>query len=62
MLRRTSKVVSLHDGRDADEGVLAELGYDQELKRSWGLIHNFGVSFSIIVTPPGASRVFASLR
>lgn len=54
--------MSLHDGRDADEGVLAELGYDQELKRSWGLIHNFGVSFSIIVTPPGASRVFASLR
>lgn len=31
-----------------DEGTLAELGYKQELRRDWGLLHNFGVSFSII--------------
>lgn len=32
-----------------DEGRLAELGYAQELRREWSLLHNFGVSFSIIV-------------
>lgn len=36
-----------------DEGRLAELGYKQELKREWTLIHNFGVSFSIIVRVHG---------
>jgi hypothetical protein len=41
--RRASKV----DARDED--VLAEFGYKQELKRDWGLMHNFGISFSIIV-------------
>lgn len=35
--------------QSTDEGRLAELGYKQELKRDWGLLHNFGVSFSIIV-------------
>jgi hypothetical protein len=35
----------------ADEGRLAQFGYKQELKRDWGLAHNFGVSFSIIVSP-----------
>lgn len=34
----------------ADEGRLAQFGYKQELKRDWGLAHNFGVSFSIIVS------------
>jgi hypothetical protein len=34
---------------EADEEVLAEFGYKQELKRDWGLMHNFGISFSIIV-------------
>lgn len=34
------------EGRD--EGTLAELGYKQELNRSWSVLHNFGVSFSII--------------
>lgn len=33
-----------------DETLLAELGYKQELKRDWSLLHNFGVSFSIIVS------------
>jgi hypothetical protein len=32
-----------------DESRLAELGYKQELRRDWSLLHNFGVSFSIIV-------------
>ena len=36
-----------------DEGRLAELGYKQELKREWTLLHNFGVSFSIIVRVHG---------
>jgi hypothetical protein len=34
---------------EEDEEVLAEFGYKQELKRDWGLMHNFGISFSIIV-------------
>ena len=25
-----------------DESQLAEMGYKQELRRDWGLIHNFG--------------------
>jgi len=44
----------------ADEGILAEFGYKQELKRDWGLMHNFGISFSIIVRPcdslPGGDK------
>lgn len=35
-----------------DEAVLASLGYKQELRRDWGLAHNFGISFSIIVSIP----------
>ena len=42
--RRTS-----NPGEDKDESRLAQFGYKQELKRDWGLAHNFGVSFSIIV-------------
>jgi hypothetical protein len=38
-----------HDIDVQDENRLAELGYRQELKRDWSLLHNFGVSFSIIV-------------
>jgi hypothetical protein len=34
---------------EQDEQVLAEFGYKQELRRDWGLMHNFGISFSIIV-------------
>jgi hypothetical protein len=33
-----------------DEDELANFGYKQELKRDWGLMHNFGISFSIIVS------------
>jgi hypothetical protein len=40
-------------GVDAhDEEELANFGYKQELKRDWGLMHNFGISFSIIVCSP----------
>lgn len=34
---------------ELDESRLAQFGYKQELNRDWGLAHNFGVSFSIIV-------------
>ena len=34
---------------EQDEEELAEFGYKQELRRDWGLMHNFGISFSIIV-------------
>jgi len=37
---------------EQDAEVLAEFGYKQELRRDWGLMHNFGISFSIIVFLP----------
>jgi len=40
------------DTEEGDEDRLAQFGYKQELKRDWGLAHNFGVSFSIIVSVP----------
>ena len=42
-----------------DEGRLAELGYTQELRREWGLVHNFGASFSIISVATGITTLFA---
>ncbi|TVY94362.1 Amino-acid permease-like protein [Lachnellula willkommii] len=42
--------------RDVDE--LAEFGYKQELKRDWGLMHNFGISFSIISVITGITTLF----
>ena len=44
-----------------DEGRLAELGYYQQLQRDWGFIHNFGVSFSIIVRKMAASAAIANV-
>ncbi|KAK4547882.1 hypothetical protein LTR36_010601 [Oleoguttula mirabilis] len=41
-----------------DEQGLAEQGYRQELNRDWGLIHNFGVSFSIISVVTGITTLF----
>jgi len=41
-----------------DEGTLAEQGYKQELRRDWSLIHNFGVSFSIISVITGITTLF----
>ena len=46
-----------------DENRLAELGYKQELTRNWSLLHNFGVSFSIIVsTFPLVGSIGAFIR
>ncbi|MCJ1381115.1 hypothetical protein MMC17_004224 [Xylographa soralifera] len=36
-----------------DESTLAEIGYKQELNRDWSLLHNFGISFSIISVVTG---------
>lgn len=41
-----------------DEGRLRELGYKQELKRDWSMMHNFGVSFSIISVITGITTLF----
>ncbi|KAF3923182.1 hypothetical protein ABW20_dc0109256 [Dactylellina cionopaga] len=46
------------DKAAADEDRLAELGYKQDLKREWSLIHNFGVSFSIISIITGITTLF----
>jgi len=43
---------------EIDEGVLAEFGYKQELRRDWGLMHNFGISFSIISVITGITTLF----
>ena len=56
-LRRPS--VDANPGSESlDEGTLADLGYKQELKRDWGLLHNFGVSFSIISVITGMTTLF----
>lgn len=36
---------------EIDEAGLAQFHIKEELKREWGMIHNFGISFSIIVGP-----------
>ncbi|CAG8972206.1 hypothetical protein HYALB_00010985 [Hymenoscyphus albidus] len=50
--RRVSRV------EEMDEEVLAEFGYKQELRRDWGLMHNFGISFSIISVITGITTLF----
>ena len=45
-------------GKESDEARLKELGYNQELERSWSLMHNFGVSFSIISVITGVTTLF----
>ncbi|KAI0732146.1 amino acid/polyamine transporter I [Fomitopsis betulina] len=42
-----------------DEAELARMGYKQELKRNFGLLQNFGVSFSIISIITGVSSTFS---
>lgn len=42
------------DVQATDEDKLAELGYKQDLNRDWSMLHNFGVSFSIIVPLPSS--------
>ncbi|GAB1313652.1 hypothetical protein MFIFM68171_03862 [Madurella fahalii] len=43
---------------ERSENRLAQFGYTQELKRDWGLAHNFGVS-SIISVIIGISTLFS---
>ena len=45
---------------DDDEAALAELGYKQELNRSWSGFSNFAISFSIISIWPGVSPASGS--
>ncbi|MCJ1466956.1 hypothetical protein MMC07_005578 [Pseudocyphellaria aurata] len=45
-------------GIDHDEDRLAELGYKQDLRRDWSMLHNFGVSFSIISVITGVVTLF----
>jgi len=47
--RRASRASRAESVEQQDEQELAEFGYKQELRRDWGLMHNFGISFSIIV-------------
>ncbi|KAL9098478.1 MAG: hypothetical protein Q9163_005868 [Psora crenata] len=49
---------NLSTTRQQDEHRLAELGYRQELIRDWSLVHNFGVSFSIISVITGITTLF----
>ncbi|TGJ80769.1 hypothetical protein E0Z10_g7979 [Xylaria hypoxylon] len=51
--RQASNTVAVQD-----EDRLAQFGYKQELKRDWGLAHNFGVSFSIISVITGLTTLF----
>ncbi|KAL2884996.1 APC amino acid permease, variant [Ceratocystis lukuohia] len=41
-----------------DRSQLEQFGYEQELNRSWGLLQNFGVSFSIISVITGLTTLF----
>jgi amino acid transporter len=41
-------MAAANPGQDADEQLLAELGYKQQLKRGWSGFSNFAISFSII--------------
>lgn len=45
--------------QEHDEDRLAQFGYKQELRRDWGLAHNFGVSFSIISVITGITTLFS---
>lgn len=48
-----------HTADEVDEDRLATFGYKQELRRDWGLAHNFGVSFSIISVITGLTTLFS---
>jgi amino acid transporter len=51
-------VVDSRNIQDEDERKLAELGYKQELNRSWSGFHNFAISFSIISILAGCFTSF----
>jgi amino acid transporter len=48
-----------HLGVRSDEELLAELGYKQELNRSWSGFSNFAISFSIISILAGCFTTFS---
>lgn len=54
-------MTALLSRKKLDEDRLAELGYSQELRRDWSMLHNFGVSFSIIVRNAYLSPGFLKL-
>jgi hypothetical protein len=53
--------MSINDIKDADERRLAELGYKQELDRSWSSFSNFAISFSIFQSSRDVSQHSAKL-
>ncbi|KAK0196788.1 APC amino acid permease [Armillaria mellea] len=59
MLEKDSRTetLSLSTGVDNDEGLLATLGYKQELKRQFKPLEIFGIAFSIIGIAPALSSV-----
>ena len=44
--------------QDADEKLLAEMGYKQDLKRAWGGFSNFAISFTIISVLAGCFTTY----
>ncbi|MDX6581078.1 MAG: hypothetical protein QOI10_262 [Solirubrobacterales bacterium] len=46
--------------KDADEELLAELGYKQQLNRAWSGFSNFAISFSIISVLAGCFTAYAT--
>ncbi len=44
--------------QDADEKLLAEMGYKQDLKRAWGGFANFAISFTIISVLAGCFTTY----
>lgn len=56
------EMAALLSRKQLDEDRLAELGYCQELRRDWSMLHNFGVSFSIIVRSAYLSTGFLKLH
>src|SRR6478735_10012738 len=56
--RRRIAVPEGHEHLDDDEQMLADLGYKQELHRSWSGFSNFAISFSIISILAGCFTSF----
>jgi amino acid transporter len=48
-----------NESHDADQALLAELGYKQQLNRAWSGFSNFAISFSIISVLAGCFTAYA---
>ncbi len=59
--RSSARQGSVQEVQTADEQILGDFGYDQELQREWSALHNFGVSFSIISIVTGITTLFRSV-